>query len=386
MGVVGVVMNRVNPSLGFGGAGIAQSMWNLSRENDNWQRGLFNRRAGLILGGKTLLMGLLAARLYNMQVVERERFQLLAEENRLKLQLLVPTRGRVFDRNGYSLATNYPTYRVVIIPEHAKQVEAVLASLGRVIALSAEDIEAAVEQSKRIKQFVPILVRANLSWEEVSRVELYSARLPGVQIDSVQQRVYPQGRYTAHVVGFVGAVDKESIGRHQLFALPGFKLGKQGLERSFEDALRGIGGRREVEVDASGRVIKEIKQKRSRPGKALWVSIDLPLQRSITHLLERYRRASCVVMDIYSGEVLALVSVPAGKICSIIRIILYRTRRLRDCMRRARRSSWRCCWRRSRRVIMRITGLSARGIWTLMIIGFIVGSGVVMGRWTPAAR
>ena len=256
-------------------------------------------------------MGGLVGRLYYLQVVERERFRLLAEENRLNVQLLAPSRGRIYDRNGVELAANRNSYRVLVVPEQTRNMEETLGLLGELVRLSPDDKIRTQEQLRRVRPFVPIEIRKDLSWEEVSRVEVNALSLPGVQIDTGETRIYPLGFLAAHVTGYVGAVSPSELESNRLYSLPSFRIGKNGLEKSYEEALRGTGGTRHVEINAGGRVIKEVRREPPKPGRDLWSSLDVPLQRSVYRHLRAERRAAATVMNIHTGEVLALASVPA---------------------------------------------------------------------------
>ena len=155
---------------------------------------VFNRRMALIAGGKVAFLSALAGRLYYLQVVEADRYRMLADENRINLVLLPPPRGFIVDRNGAALAVNTQNYRVVIVPEQTRDISATLTALGQLIALSANDIRRVERGVRRRRAFVPITVRDNLSWEEVSRVEVNAPSLPGVSIDVGQSRHYPHGK------------------------------------------------------------------------------------------------------------------------------------------------------------------------------------------------
>ena len=169
----------------------------------------FTRRAALLLGGKMLVLGGLAGRLYYLQVVEADRYRMLAEENRLNLRLLPPPRGFIIDRNGDYLAINVQNYRVLLVPEQAQNADGVAATLEKLralIDLEQDDIDRVLREAGRRRAFVPIKVRENLSWAEVSRLGVNQPELAGVHIDVGQTRHYPYGNHMAHVLGYVAAV------------------------------------------------------------------------------------------------------------------------------------------------------------------------------------
>lgn len=277
---------------------------------------LFNRRAALLLGGKMLLLGGLGARLYYLQVVESERYKMLAEENRINFRLLPPPRGFITDRNGDYLAINIQNYRLVLVPEQAKDaggVEATLVKLSRLIDLPDHDLKRVLREVKRRRAFVPITVRENLSWEEVSRIGVNAPELPGVNIDVGQTRHYPYGPNMAHVIGYVGAVSEKELAASEdpLLELPGFRIGKNGIEKAYDQALRGTAGTSQVEVNALGRVIRELRRQEGQPGHEVRLTLDMRLQDFIGERLKGEKAASVVVMDVHTGAVRALVSIPS---------------------------------------------------------------------------
>ena len=271
---------------------------------------VFTRRALLLGGGQACLFGALAARLYYLQVVNADQYALLADENRINHRVLPPARGQVFDRHGVPLALNRPTYRVLVIPEQAKDVPATLAALGRLIPLSAERIALVLEEVRRRRAFVPILVRDDLNWTEVSRVAINAPGLPGIALDAGLVRQYPMDEVMAHVLGYVGPVAETELTGEPLLELPEFRIGKNGIEKTYDEVLRGRAGLSRFEVNALGREIKELYRQDGEPGRNLTLTIDLDLQRYAHERLAQEPSASAVVMDVDTGGLLALVSVP----------------------------------------------------------------------------
>ena len=198
----------------------------------------FGRRAAVLAGAKLLLLGGLCGRLYYLQVVESKRYQVLADENRINLRLLAPPRGHIVDRHSASLAVNIQNYRVVMVPEQALNVEETLARLNTIIEVSEYDRRRVFREARRRRAFVPITVRENLQWEEVSRIEVNAPDLPGISIDVGQSRHYPNGEIAAHVMGYVAAVSEKDLTGDPLLELPGFRIGKNGIERQHDSAAR----------------------------------------------------------------------------------------------------------------------------------------------------
>ena len=285
----------------------------MRREKDRAKQ--FNRRAALLLGGKFALMSGLAARMYYLQVIESDRYTMMAEDNRINLRLLPPPRGFILDRNGDYLAINIQNYRIILVPEqanNASSVSEVLARLGKLIDLEDHEYRRVLKETSRRRAFVPVTVRENLSWEEVSRIGVNAPDLPGVSIDVGQTRHYPYGPTMAHVLGYVASVsDKDNSKDDPLLQLPGFRIGKRGIERYYDLALRGQGGTSKVEVNALGRVIRELERNEGQPGHEIRLTLDMRLQDYIGNRVADEKAASVVVMDVHNGEVLGLVSTPS---------------------------------------------------------------------------
>ena len=271
---------------------------------------LFTRRAVIVGGVQALLTAGLAGRIYQLQVVDSERYTVLADENRINMQLLPPARGRIFDRSGQILAENRLNYRLVVVPEAALDLKAALDEIAALVPIEDHDRERVLREARRKEKFVPLMVRENLTWEEVSQIEVNAPDLPGVMIDVGRRRLYAFGSDTVHIVGYVGAVNESEMTDDPLLALPDFRIGKNGAEKVLESSLRGEAGARQVEVNAYGRVIRELGRKPGRPGDDHMLTIDLGLQQ---YVAARFgdESGSAVVLDVHSGEILALTSLPS---------------------------------------------------------------------------
>ena len=272
---------------------------------------IFTRRAIIVGGAQALLTAGLAGRLYQLQVVDSERYQVLADENRINMQLLQPARGRIFDRFGQVLAENRLNYRLVVVPEAALNLDKALDEIAALVPIEDHDRERVLREARRKQRFVPITVRENLTWDEVSQIEVNAPDLPGVMIDVGSRRLYAFGRDTVHIVGYVGAVNESDLERTDdpLLTLPDFRIGKNGAEKVLESSLRGEAGSRQVEVNAYGRVIRELSRRTGRPGDDHMLTIDLGLQQYVAARFGE-ESGSAVVLDVHSGEILALASMP----------------------------------------------------------------------------
>jgi penicillin-binding protein 2 len=273
---------------------------------------LFSRRVAVLGGGKLLLLSALVGRMYYLQVVESERYKTLADDNRINYRLLAPPRGHIVDRFGRSMAINQENHQVVLSFEGAKatDIRSTLESLTAMIPLSDGDKRRVLREMRRRRSFVAITLKENLNWEEVARVEVNAPDLPGVAIDVGQTRFYPHGPEVAHVLGYVAAVSEKEIDGDPLLELPGFRIGKSGIEKIHDLALRGAGGASQVEVDAIGRVMRELERREGQAGAEVSLTIDLELQKMVTRRLKDHSGA-VVVMDAHNGDVLSMVSSPS---------------------------------------------------------------------------
>lgn len=274
------------------------------------QQRLFTRRAVILGGGQLLAMSSLAARMYYLQIVEGERYKTLADENRISLRLLAPPRGRIVDRFGEPLATNQQNYRALLVPENTPAIELTLKRLAKIIDLSDRDRQRILREVKRRRRFVPVVVQENLHWRAVAQIEVNTLALPGVLIDVGDSRYYPGGKATAPVLGYVAPVAEKDRSGDPLLELPGFRIGRAGLEKVHDLALRGRGGTSQVEVNAVGRTIRELSRIEGSPGVEARLTIDGDLQRFVAERLGD-ESASVVVMDVHTGEVLGMASTPS---------------------------------------------------------------------------
>ena len=284
-----------------------------SRDSEESARRITRR--SLFMGGcMAATMAVLAGRMRFLGVEEADQFQLLAEENRVNVQLIPPARGLILDRNGKLIAGNEQNYRVVITKEGAGDVEAVLNRLSHLITMTANDMARVLRDVERNSSFVPIPVKERLSWEEMSRVALNAPALPGVTPEVGLSRAYPRDTDFAHVVGYVGPVSEKDLegleNPDPLLRIPKFQIGKIGVEKWMEDQLRGSAGNKKVEVNHVGRVMRELERTEGIPGADLRLTLDADVQNFIQARLGE-ESASCVVMDVTNGDIIAAVSSPS---------------------------------------------------------------------------
>jgi penicillin-binding protein 2 len=278
---------------------------------DTQRQKSLTRRAAILAGGQALLTGALVARLYQLQILDKDRYTLLADENRINLRFLVPPRGRILDRFGVPLADNRQNYRVVIVAEETSDIDATLRALGTLIEVTDADRRRVEREARRKHPFVPVVVRSNLSWEEMARVEVAIPELPGVSIEQGVMRYYPEGPGAAHVLGYVAAVSDKELTGDPLLELPDFRIGKSGVEKAQDVKLRGSAGTSQVEVNAYGRVVRELARAPGQPGQDVVVGLDAAMQQFAVKRCAGEQSVSCVLLDAVTGDVLALVSSPS---------------------------------------------------------------------------
>src|SRR5215471_12047139 len=282
----------------------------MSARENNRQK-LLTRRAALLAGGQAVLGGALAARMYQLQILDRDKYAVMAEENRINVRLLAPPRGRILDRFGVPLADNRPNYRVVVVAEQAGDILTTIDALGTLIEINEADRRRVLREVRRKHAFVPLVVRANLSWDEMARIEVAMPELPGVSIEQGLIRDYPYGTGASHVLGYVAAVSDKELSGDPLLELPDFRIGKNGVEKAQDLPLRGSAGTSQVEVNAFGRVVREIATMPGQPGKDVVLGLDAALQEFVVRRCSVEQSLSCVVLDALTGDVLAMVSSPS---------------------------------------------------------------------------
>lgn len=277
----------------------------------------FRRRAVLLAGLQVGLFSLLGGRLYWLQSVKAGKYKLLSEDNRISTRPLTPSRGLIVDRTGKTLATNRDNFRLLMTPEATRSlagvgpIHTVLRRLGQIVPISENDRQHFVDQIRRTRAFIPTELRENLTWEEMAQIEFNMPDLPGVSIEVGQTREYPDSELMSHVVGYVGRVSADDMAEvgDTVLELPDMRIGKRGIEKSADKPLRGRPGLVRVEVDAVGRVTRELDRVEAQSGANVVLAIDIELQRFVADRL-RDQAASAVVMDVITGDVLAMVSVP----------------------------------------------------------------------------
>jgi penicillin-binding protein 2 len=272
----------------------------------------FERRT-FVLGMAQAGVGmLLAGRLTWLAVAENAKYRAASESNRVNLTLIPPRRGWVIDRTGAALAANRADFRVDLVPDRVVDADATLATLAGLLGLTADRVGDIKDKLKKARGFQPVEVASNLDWDKFAAVSVRLPELPGVIPQRGFSRFYPTGAAVGHLVGYVGPASAEDYEkeRNPLLITPGFKIGKDGLERHFEERLRGVPGARRVEATAGGRVVRDLGTREDVPGQPIQLTIDAALQDYAARRVG-LESGSVVVMDCLTGDVLAMVSMPS---------------------------------------------------------------------------
>lgn len=280
------------------------------QKNPHAEAEQFRRRAAIGFAGVLLTLGGLGGWYFKLQVIDHDTYATRSESNRIKPRPVVPGRGMMYDRNGRLLAENVPAFRVDITPDKVADMAATLDGLRGIFALTDEDVERFEQSRKARRRFLPVTLKLRVSEEEMARFAVDRWKYPGVELEPYLTRRYPYGELFAHVIGYVGRVDDrdlEVLGEGNA-ALS--HIGKSGLERYYEQQLRGRVGYEQVETNVQGRAIRTVGRVPARSGSDLRLSIDAQLQQAMVTAFGEFE-GSAVAMDPRTGEILAMVSLPA---------------------------------------------------------------------------
>ncbi|QIK97178.1 penicillin-binding protein 2 [Sphingomonas sp. HDW15A] len=267
----------------------------------------------LLLGGAQAAFGtLLLSRLGYLSIKQNEHYRLLSEDNRVQMIVVPPRRGWLVDRHNVPLAINRSDFRIDIIPDQLENPTQTLRLLASLLDLDPDQVDRIIKELKAARGFQPVQVAENVPYEKYAAVTVRLPELPGVQPQRGFSRFYPTGPAVAHLLGYVGTASAEEYEKTKdpLFLIPGFKIGKQGLEKTLEPYLRGTPGGQRVEVTARGQLVKELDPQPDRSGQTVKLTIDGGLQEYAARRMADHSGA-LVAMDIATGDMLAYVSMPA---------------------------------------------------------------------------
>jgi len=269
-----------------------------------------SRRAFLLAGGKATLAGLILGRMYYLQISEAKTYALMAEKNRFSWRFSAPIRGELLDCRGEPFVTNHKIFRLVALRESSKALRQSLNALKSFMGLSTKEITAIYKEIRKGPAYIPVIIRDQLSWEDVARLEIHSADFPAVFIEVGHRRVYPYGPMLAPFTGYVSGASLQDQEQDPILKLPGFRVGREGAEKTFDPWIRGTPGYRQLEVDAHNRVVRELFQNQGQPGQELKTTIDVRIQKAAWDALTPHQAGAAVVLDAQTGAIRALASVP----------------------------------------------------------------------------
>ncbi len=280
---------------------------------ENSQSFTFARRAFVLGGFQAGIAALLGGRLAYLSLSNTEGYRLASEENRFQLVLVPPRRGWIVDRYGKPIAVNRSDYRVDLIPDQLEDPDRIIAELTQILQLPPEEVERIRKELDAAAGYQPVPVAENLPFEKYAAVTVRQPELPGVAPLRGFSRFYPDGAAVGHLVGYVGIANRkeyEEAGKDALLITPGYKIGKEALEKMMEQRLRGKPGAKRLEVTARGRLVRELASLPDRSGGSLPLTIDAGLQAYAARRMGN-ESGSVIVMDCWTGDILCMASMPA---------------------------------------------------------------------------
>lgn len=282
------------------------------KRQERQQKYHLNRRAVLMMGLQALGLSVLATRLAYLQVIKKKSQKYLSKNTFLRLELIAPSRGRIYDSQKNLIATNRRVFRVTILNRGLKNVHGTLNTIASIIPLSYRNIDTIIERSQSVRMYTRILVKDDLTWEDISKLSLHKAHLPDMEISDGESRFYPSRDIFAHTLGYVGNISsRDLIKGDALLDMPGFQSGKIGLEKGYDKILRGIAGFKKIQAKDDGITIRNIEYVKPKSGRDLSLTVNGALQSYIINILRSYRSGSVVVIDTVTGSIKSMVSKPS---------------------------------------------------------------------------
>ncbi|MDC0060211.1 penicillin-binding protein 2 [Pelagibacteraceae bacterium] len=274
------------------------------------QVSLFNRRTFILFLLKISLFSTVGWRLYNIQILDSSKYKTMSKKNQIDLEIILPVRGKIFDRNKVLIAKNEKVYDVYLIPENTKSINNTLNALSQFIDIDFLKRRKIIELSTQVKKFEKIKIFENISWSSLEKIETNKYNLQGIFIAEDYLRIYPYKDNFSHLVGYISKPNQQELALPFISKMPNLDIGKEGLEKSFNPLLIGKAGQREIEVNSNGRIIREISKVDSIRGEEVSLSIDLRIQQYAINLLKSHRAGSINVINIKNGEILCMASSP----------------------------------------------------------------------------
>ncbi len=275
------------------------------------QYSILNRRTFFLYLLKLSLFTIVGWRLYNIQIKDSDKYKTLSKNNQIDIEVIYPLRGKILDKNNNILVSNKKVYDVYIIPENTKNINKTLNQISKIIKIDFSKKRKIIELSKKVKKFEKIKIFENINWDQLEKIEADKINIEGLFISQDYMRVYNYGNIFSHLLGYINKPNQSEISLPYIANMPNLDIGKEGLERSFNPTLVGKAGKREIEVNSAGRIIREISRVDSKKGKDLKLTLDLRLQTYALDLLNVHKAGSIVVMNIENGHILCMASTPS---------------------------------------------------------------------------
>ena len=270
----------------------------------------YNRRSFLLLLGKFGLLSIVGWRLFNIQILQSNKYKTLSNNNQINFEILYPERGNIIDRNNIIIASNQNTYDLFLIPEQTNSVEKTLNQLNKLVSIDFKTKRKVINLSKKVKKFQKVKVLTKINWQDLEIIEANKLELPGLHLQMIPQRTYPYGRYFSHILGYTSKPSEQDLSLPFIRSMSSLDIGKTGIEKISNERLIGYSGKREIEVNAFGRIIREISREKSKKGNDVKISIDSRVQKFVHEELDKHTAGSVVVMEVDTGEIVSMVSIP----------------------------------------------------------------------------
>ena len=274
---------------------------------------ILHQRLIYLIGIFIFIIFLLICRMFYLQIICGDKYKEMSDKNRISVRLTLPGRGYIYDRNGVKLAENRKTFQAVLFREESKTYRQSIENFQKLIPLEEDELIRIDKEIKHKRQYMPIRVKNNLSFEEAALIQLNAPDLKGIRIEEELTRFYPLKENAAHLIGYVSFLTEKDVSDDKdspLLDLPGYRIGRIGVEKGWEKTLQGMPGMRETEVNAFGRSIRVLKEENAQKGENLTLTIDSRLQEFALKAMGE-EAGSAIVMDVHSGAILALVSAPS---------------------------------------------------------------------------
>ena len=277
---------------------------------DKKQYSVLNRRTFFLYILKLSLFSIVGWRLYNIQIKESDKYKTLSKNNQIDIEIIYPLRGKIFDINNNLLVSNKKVFDIYIIPENTKNLNKTLNQISEILKIDFSKKRKIIELSKKVQKFEKIKIFENINWQDLEKIETNKLNIDGIFIAQDYMRVYQHGNIFSHLLGYINKPNSEELSLPFIANMPDLDIGKEGLEKNFNNILVGKSGQREIEVNSFGRIIREISRVDSNKGNDIQITLDLRLQQYSMNLLNAHRAGSVVVMNIENGDIKTIASTP----------------------------------------------------------------------------